>query len=152
MLADAEREETSSSLTPAVERESLDVMKTVGDLAGKGAIASGLTALALPFTAPVTAPLAVGLGSTSAGMYVAEGLTDARQGRTKEGAAKVGLGLVEGALTKPYTPQKDRILFSKTLMGRLGEKVKPYTRGVLEDVAVNIAQDKLREQTDKPKK
>jgi len=150
MLADAERKGSSdddSKMHPSVASESKEVMQTVGDLAGIGAIVSGITALAVPPTAPVTVPLAMGLGTTSAGMQVGEGLTDIRQGQ-KSGAGKVALGMIEGAMANPLSPQKQRILFSKNRLGRLTEKVKPYGRGFLEDIGINVAQEKYRSVAD----
>ncbi len=162
MLADAEAEDAADSkkqndigigrLSPYVESESKKVMQNIGDVAGKAAMGAGALALGVPVTAPVSGPAAVGLGLLSGGMYAAEGLTDARQGRPKEGAAKIAAGLIEGALTtKPGIVTKPVVLAkgaAKKAAASVAPYVEPVSRSVGLDAAIAHAQDMLRQYAD----
>jgi hypothetical protein len=133
-------------LSPYVEAETQKILQGIGDYTGAGAI--GLGAAALLGAPPVAAAGALALGATSASMYVAEGLTDARQGRKKEGAEKIALGLLEAGTTKAMSAAKPvKVALSKSATGRLAERAAPYVpgaRSVGYDVGINAAQDALR--------
>ena len=133
-------------LSPYVEVETQKILQRIGDYTGAGAV--GLGTAALLGAPPVAATAALALGATSAGMYVAEGLTDARQGRKKEGAEKIALGLLEAGTSRAMSAAKPvPVVLSKSSAGKLAEKAKPYmpgARSIGYDVGINAAQDALR--------
>lgn len=132
-------------LSPYVEQETQKILQGVGDYAGKGAI--GLGTAALLGAPPIAAAGALALGATSASMYVAEGLTDARQGRKKEGAEKIALGLLEAGTTKAMSAARPTVALSKSTVGKLAQRAAPYAPGAAAlgyDVGINAAQDALR--------
>ncbi len=142
---DQSARDRSAKLSPYVEEETLRILRKVGDTSGVGALGLGVLALA---GAPVAGPAALAAGATSAAMYVAEGLTDARQGRQKEGAAKIALGLLEAATTKKMSAAVPKPVLSKSSVGRAAGKLKPYASGVGAlglDAGINVAQDALRD-------
>lgn len=133
-------------LSPYVEKETQKILQGIGDYAGAGAI--GLGTAALLGAPPIVAAGALGLGATSASMYVAEGLTDARQGRKKEGAEKIALGLLEAGTTRAMSAARPTVVLSKSTMGKFAQRAAPYAPGAAAlgyDVGINAAQDALRD-------
>jgi hypothetical protein len=135
-----------SELSPYVEAETQKILQKIGDYSAAGAL--GLGAAAALGAPPLAAAGALALGATSAGMYVAEGLTDARQGRKKEGAAKIALGLLEAGTTKRMAAAPTVIPLSKSSVGRAAQKASAYgpaAKNLGYDVGINAAQDVLRD-------
>jgi hypothetical protein len=136
-------------LSPYVEAETQKILQKAGDYSAAGAL--GLGAAAALGAPPLLATGALALGATSAGMYVAEGLTDARQGRKKEGAAKIALGLLEAGTTKRMAAAPTVVALSKSPVGRTAQKASAYVpaaKNLGYDVGINMAQDVLRDYAD----
>jgi len=133
-------------INPAVRRESQDVLATVGDAAGWGALLGG-TALLFTPAAPEGAVMAVqGLGALGAGAYLGEGLIDMRAGDYKKGAQKAALAMVDAMTPSARKGQAERALAAK--VPRAGRGAATFVNSGVPlsfvDLAENLAQEGLR--------
>ena len=134
-------------INPAVRRESQDVLATIGDAAGWGALLGG-TALLFTPAAPEGAVMAVqGLGALGAGAYLGEGLIDMRAGDYKKGTQKAALAMVD-AMT-PSARKGQAALAAAAKVPRAGRGAVTFMKSGLPfsaaDLTENVAQEAIRE-------